>query len=275
MVMLQVCFDDSGRLDQGRTSWIAGYAARTEVWEGFSDRWDAALKSPPSIQYFKMTDAYALAREFEGWTTEARNKKVHALIDVITQTEILYGIAVALHNADYLGIAKDTIGMPFNDQFYFLFQSAIQQTFVYQFTAGITERVDFIFDESNKQLDEVMAVWLHLMAVAPPKLHNLVNGPPMFRDDKKFMPLQAADLLAGQMRNYYCREPGDRIASAGLRRLADGTHLMVSEYDAKVLIPFVSDVKFMQTLSAEQKAAFLMQSLVDSAKRLNDARGLE
>lgn len=272
--MLQVCFDDSGKLDQGKTSWIAGYAARTGVWEDFSDRWDAALRAAPAIQYFKMSDAFALTREFRGWTRDAMEKKVHSLIDVVVQTDFPYAMAVALHNADYLSIAKGTITEPFSDHFYFLFIYAIEQTFVHHWTEGIEDSVDFIFDESNKGLDEVMSVWSTTMASAPPELRRFINGPPIFRDDKRFMPLQAADLLAGQLRNYYHKgDPSRGVASRALQRLADHTNVKIAHHDARTLSPFFGGLKHMETLTDDQKLAFLMQTLADTAKRLDETKG--
>ena len=49
---------------------LAGFVADHEQWGKFSDEWDSALKEPPGLGYFKMTEAANMGGEFaeeNGW----------------------------------------------------------------------------------------------------------------------------------------------------------------------------------------------------------------
>lgn len=112
--MLQACVDDSGNLYQGKTSVLVGYVASAESWIGFA--------------YLKASDAMALSKkgEFRGWTPEARDAKPSHLIDVINETQILYGAAAIINNADFLRIASKHPDPKISDPFFFLFAQVLR-----------------------------------------------------------------------------------------------------------------------------------------------------
>jgi hypothetical protein len=63
VVVLQAVIDDSGR-GQGPAFILAGWIADPGKWANFSDAWDTVLHAPPSIEYFKMSDAWYFKKEF-------------------------------------------------------------------------------------------------------------------------------------------------------------------------------------------------------------------
>ena len=230
--MLQAFIDDSGNYRQGQTCLMAGCVASVANWDRFSERWHAALSEIPAIAYFKMSEAFALRREFKGWTADARDAKIDALIDVILGTGIVYGVAIAMVNLDYIRIAKGATDSHLNDPFYFLFASVIEACLIHQERYGIHEKVDFIFDDCNKPAKEIDRIFRQTLFTAPDKIKalNLVDNPPVFRDEKAFLPLQAADLIAGQIRSY--QERGTETAA--LKKLGDsGFKVAYTIYDAK------------------------------------------
>jgi uncharacterized protein DUF3800 len=77
--------DDSGSGGDSRYFVLCGFMADLPTWEHFSDQWDAVLKAPPAIEYFKMSEAESLKGQFDknkGWSETTRNKKVNDFIDV-------------------------------------------------------------------------------------------------------------------------------------------------------------------------------------------------
>jgi hypothetical protein len=83
--MLQTAIDDSGNYLQGKTCLMAGCVASADEWKKFSARWAAVLDEAPALPYFKMSDAFALAKTFKLWKPEDRDAKVDRLIDVNSQ----------------------------------------------------------------------------------------------------------------------------------------------------------------------------------------------
>lgn len=224
---------------------LAGLVAPVDEWAAFSNKWDAVLKASPSIPYFKMSDAFALTKEFEGFTAEERDAKVDALADVILDTKVTYGVAMAMVNVDYIRIAQGATDSHLNDPFYFLFASVVSACLLHQYHEGIKEKVEFIFDASNKPTKEVEALFRQTLFTGPEKIKalNLVDKSPTFGDEKQTLPLQAADLLAGQIRSY--QERG--VETAVIKKLGDNNfRVAYTKYDAKLFKPLVDGTNMIQ-----------------------------
>lgn len=239
--MLQACVDDSGNLYQGKTSVLVGYVASIESWVGFSNRWAAALAEPPAIAYLKASDAMALSKkgEFKGWAPEARDAKLSRLIDVINETPILYGAAAIVNNADFLRVASKHPDPKINDPFFFLFAQVLRGLIVAHRDLGPKEKVEFIFDSTSQAGHHLADLFRDLMFTAPTSIQALgIADAPTFRDEKDFLPLQAADLAVNRVRNFFERYLEDETAKPGwiLDRLGEsGVKLAMLYSDASYL----------------------------------------
>jgi hypothetical protein len=80
---LQAFIDDSASETRDQRLFLAGYLNRASKWRLFSEAWTAELRAVPVIDYLKMSEANALAGQFEGWTDSARNEKLRGLARVI------------------------------------------------------------------------------------------------------------------------------------------------------------------------------------------------
>jgi hypothetical protein len=65
---------------------------------------------------------------------------------------------------------------------------------------GVREKINFIFDSQPDQMNIVLASWERFVRTSPLSVQAILGDPPIFRDDKTTMPLQAADLSAGWLR---------------------------------------------------------------------------
>ena len=87
-----------------------------------------------------------------------------------------------------------------------LFQ-AIMIVAAHQDRFGIVGPCDFIFDEQIGFSDEVNRLWSRFKASldrsTTSDLAKFVGSRPIFRTELDFLPLQAADLCAWQLRNHY------------------------------------------------------------------------
>ena len=59
----------------------------------------------------------------------------------------------------------------------------------------IDAEIDFIFDEQVGEMNRILSAWEEFKNLAPVP-NNHLGSVPIFRDEKKFLPLQAADMLA-------------------------------------------------------------------------------
>jgi hypothetical protein len=198
LLMLNAYVDDSN-LNQGHVSVLAGWVAPAATWARFSDEWAAVLDMKPRIGYFKWSEMRGNGGEFNGLSEESTSEKLRLLVNVIGEHKP-FGFASAMPNALYReifgGLPDRTIHYPYFVSFY----GIIAQLVEYLSSIGSEEKVDFIFDTQHGQMDKVLASWEAFLSLAPPAARKIMGDPPIFRDDKRTLPLQAADLIAGLKR---------------------------------------------------------------------------
>jgi hypothetical protein len=164
---------------------------------------------------------------------------------------MIYGVAAVLHNADYLSVAKGATNTYLNDPFYYLFTCVMETCLLLQRNERIHEKIDFVFDMANKPAWEIDKIFKGMMFCVPDdiKALDLVHNPPIFRDDKEFVALQAADLAAGYIRDYFERSEVDKNAKpdAVMEKLAErNVKFATTEHDARILKFLVEGTLFTQ-----------------------------
>ncbi len=209
LLMLQVFIDDSGR-GNGPAFVLCGYLAAPAVWESFSREWQAELATEPSIRYFKMREAAHGVGQFFGHRRELIEHRVSTLVGIMERHE-LKGVTVALDSAAFTGIVtpfankltlpRKAVKMFANPYFHCFYQLIAALLYAHKHI-GVMEPIDFIFDEQGKEGRAIRDYWSVLQAMIPEDdVRAMLSTEPVFRDDKVFLPLQAADLGAWQIRN--------------------------------------------------------------------------
>jgi uncharacterized protein DUF3800 len=249
MLMLQGYIDDSGSDKQGPVYVLSGYLAKASEWGIFADEWDTQLKKLPAIQYFKMSEAESLKGQFLGWKTEDRDAKVMALAALI-QPRVLGNPECVVAQTDYdqvvipaLSYVQDRkLARCLKDPYFFCFYQVVVGCVTRLETARIPDVVDFYFDNQGKLGNRAKSFWETMIKHAPNQYKSYVPNPPVFRDEKQFNPLQAADLIAWQTRRrIYEKQQGVqelRPVLALLRRIPP----MVNRWNAQRLQEFLETI---------------------------------
>src|SRR5207245_632978 len=98
----------------------------------------------------------------------------------------------------------------------------------YAASQGVTTPIEFIFDEQEGVDDDINLFFSHMKKNIPRKARKLIDGVPVFKNDKdkRFLPLQAADMLAWHLRREHedCVQPNTLPMANSLR--ADQGHLV-------------------------------------------------
>ena len=206
LVMPRVFIDDTGSDPQALIMSLAGWAS-VEAWERFSDTWHDALRARPAIEYFRHYEAKSRGGEFSGWKPEDCEKKIISLAEVIADSDISYGVLTGIRNDVMQRILNKAIlprkavrkMMRVSSSYDLCWFNITALVLQYQVNLGEKNAVDFIFDEGDTAFDVCNELWKTfkrekllspaLLAIAG----NCSEG-----DDKKILPLQAVDLLAGQ-----------------------------------------------------------------------------
>jgi hypothetical protein len=190
--MLQAYIDDSASELGDKRLFLAGYVGSAPLWARFSDAWERELSAHPPIEYLHMVEAQNLRGQFEGWSEADRDKKVLAMANIVP-AHVIRSVQVSVSRSEYDRIIRPIA--PYNLQNPYFIGVLFTLSRALHDTLEDAPTIDFIFDEHNLGRDAVM--WYdYLKTCLPPGPRSLLGGPPIFRNDKKVVALQGADMLA-------------------------------------------------------------------------------
>jgi hypothetical protein len=211
----QAIIDDSGSEPQSRVFVLGGFAASAADWARFAIEWQAVLDLPPKLDYFKMAEAANFRGQFSakhGWTEAKRDKRLRECSQVILNHARIR-IQTGTRNDHFEKYIK-SLPVPerklsIDTPYVLLFSQVILAMATFGDQLGIKEPCDFIFDEQKGFSKEALESWITiktlLAASKRSDLGKFIGSPPIFRDDKHFLPLQAADFYAWHMRQHWSR----------------------------------------------------------------------
>lgn len=150
------------------------------------------------IEYFHASEAESLKKQFLGWTPKQRNQKIDRLIAVI-QRHARQAISVRLKQKHYDQIIKGNVPPFWDNAYYFLFPAFVQAVIAMERHVGNGEQVSLVFDNSRF---EKRSHQQYSQISDHPLFANCVVDI-SYEDDRDLVPLQAADLLAWQIRRAF------------------------------------------------------------------------
>jgi hypothetical protein len=205
MMAIQVYFDDSGSSRRDPMYVLGGMLASTERWATFSDAWQACL-TKHELDYFKMVEAQRPKGQFDGWDETARDAAVLELAGIAAD-HAMYRFEVSVVRSDYDDLMRGSTPLAdFDDPYHLLFYSACRAVMEVQVRDGLDEECDYIFDVQSDVGARALEWWKRdALKWFHPKVHHLFKNPPVFRDDKQFLPLQAADMYAWLLRDRHIK----------------------------------------------------------------------
>jgi hypothetical protein len=215
VLAFETYIDDSGSEPSSPIFVLGGFVASVEQWAAFSNAWRAALDEAPKLEYFKMSEAASLGAHGQfarkrGWNETKRDKRVALLTDII-KTHAALRVHASIKNSDFNEYLRSlpafSRSLTTDHPYVFLAQQLILWTAMYQDQLGVEEPCNFIFDEQLGVSVEMAEMWPVFSALlksrAKSDLPKFIGSQPIFRNDKSFLPLQAADLYAWHMRHFH------------------------------------------------------------------------
>jgi hypothetical protein len=205
LVIWRAYVDDSGRGGHSPVLVLAGWLAPISTWAEFVPHWDAMLGMAPRLEYFKMNEAARLKGQFESWNETRRNERV-ALAYKTIEERIPYQVSVILELDPYHQIfTPDWVEDAVLNPYYFAFYAVVSGVARQQHNYGLQNPIDFVFDDQAMEKDKIVRAWDNLRKKSDSRA--LIGSVPAFLDDKKFKPLQAADMIAWWIRKLRTDEP--------------------------------------------------------------------
>lgn len=208
--------DDSGSGGDSPYYVLAGYSADETTWAAFWPLWQAALDSPPKLEYFKMSEAESLKGQFEGFTPEGRTARLNQFIGVILACDVQEA-SVVVPDREYHEIVYPVMHRNHASPYYFAFIAMVSALAAINRYSGSADATDFIFDEQCGIQNKAIRMYHLLKSNFPERQFGRVA----YRTDKQMLALQAADLIAWQIRRFRCT-PAEPLRDE-LRRLHSGT----------------------------------------------------
>jgi Protein of unknown function (DUF3800) len=198
--MLQAYIDGSGTGDD-RFLVLAGYISTADKWAAFATEWQRLLDMRSAhyrhLSYFKMKEIRTSKREMERciWFYRIIEKYATAAVSCVIDVA---GLRRAVRKSPWL-LWTGNVGI-LENPYYFAFHAIINMLAQHQHRLGISEPIDFIFDNETEK-GRCIAAWDEIKRDSTSEVQALMGDTPIYRDDKTTNPLQAADLYA-----YWVRE---------------------------------------------------------------------
>jgi hypothetical protein len=157
-----------------------------------------------------MTEAHRQVDQFEGWPAALCDQKVLMLAEIVERHALVF-IESSLERAVYDRHVKNTT-IPalkmFNDPYFLCFYHLVISVAA-QHRDFFEVDAEFVFDEHGTIGQRAIAWWHIAKGAIEPSLRKYLASPPSFKNDRKVLPLQAADLYAWHARNALLPD-GDR-----------------------------------------------------------------
>jgi hypothetical protein len=225
MILQAGYFDDSGSDLGSRYYVLAGFIAPVEQWKVVETEWAKILDSE-GLPHFKMSQAMALDGPFRrGWTAPLRDKLILQLVDIVNAINpwrIESFVNRKLFNTFIGGLlSSDT----FNDPYFMLFYHIVLSAGANAERIGWNPDCNLIFDEQGKFGDDAKSKWewvkQNIDDINGTDICRHLGSAPLFRNDVRFRPLQAADMFAWLVRDCMTLGPDkmEEISRAALKHL--------------------------------------------------------
>jgi hypothetical protein len=204
LLVFRAFFDESATDSKANKAFVmGGFLARVEEWESASDAWDACLKEPPSIEYFKHSEAQSLSEQFARFNRTTADEKVLALATVISKFTQLRGFCITVaHRLFRHYDAKATEGMIGTRVYDWGFMASTSGLLQYLDDEHPgDEKIDFVFDDCS-QLTACIENYNWMKT--EPFLKEIMRraGQCSPGDDKQVAALQMGDLLAWEFSKF-------------------------------------------------------------------------
>jgi hypothetical protein len=211
-MVLEAFIDDSGNDPNAHSFVLAAFIAPSKSWAAFSNDWQALLNRPPGAAYLKTAHAYSLWEEFhraKGWNQKLRDTFMMDAADII-KDHVQERAAVWVRR-EYFDKHIKSLQTPYGrepaeDPYFLCSYRLILTVAVLHMIGGNQHPCDFIFDEHGAIGESALGCWGAFKQFAARGSQTdftpFLGSPPMFRDEKVFKPLQAADFYAWHLNKW-------------------------------------------------------------------------
>jgi hypothetical protein len=203
---------------------LAGHIASAAKWTTFAKDWEELLPfgtiAPNGKRHFKMSEMAYLPERMERVPAFYRTIEEHALISVscrMKRSDLQEAVRHVKEAYRRYGFNLDVCD--WENPYYALFRGIMdgfhKNRELMKDDIALDETVDFIFDDKTEK-SVILSQWNSYLNYRP-ELRQFYGATPRFENDQIFLPLQAADLWAWQVREWYEGEEVPRPDGKAIR----------------------------------------------------------
>lgn len=213
--MLRAYVDDSVSNTGDRRLVLAALIHNEATWAAFDMDWRRVLAEPPAIAYLKMAEAQNRRDQFKGFSEKERNRKLHALADVIAR-HAPWGFHASVSTSDYRELIEPAAPFPMRTPYFLLFYAIVFGVARMHEALNVNEPCDFVFDQCSGLDKKTLPMLNDMIATSGGSWGDRISGSVRFADDRDEVAIQASDLLA-----WLIRREGDGPLPLGYDGLLD------------------------------------------------------
>jgi hypothetical protein len=181
----QAYIDDSGNREHSPVLVRGGFVASTDKWLRFCDHWQRMLDMPMRLAYFKMNEAATLSGEFSHWSQQRRDERVCLAYSILEEhVDLQLSCVIQVKHFDRL-MRRIPKGLSNRNPYIVGLSTLVTGITKHQKRLGISEGIDFIFDEQVMEQQLILDGWGLAMELFEPDVKALLGNRPEFRDDQK------------------------------------------------------------------------------------------
>lgn len=196
--------DDSGSDPSEPLYVLAGVCLPEGWWNRLSEDWIGILHRSPHVEYFKASEVWERDPErqtpFVLLSDDERKRKVNALVDALTSecpAAFSYQIEWPVFQ-EFKASCNPPVGK--DDPYFYLYYGCISLMAKWGVREANETPINFIFDKHGPIGEAVRKWYPEFKAKCAEPIRSRLGKDPRFEDEKKEIPLQAADLLAWYVR---------------------------------------------------------------------------
>jgi len=195
--VLTAFFDESGHSDTPGFFALAAFVAPDEAWPQFADNWNAALRAHHA-PYLHMREFAHTQGPYRGWTESQRRGLLAACVTAVNQSNAV-AVGCVLFVDDFLGLESEA-RKRLQDPYFCCFQDVVRGAALNGLHEPPGLKVDMVFSLQDEHRGK--ACLLHEAMLESSDVKERI-GALSFLPMEEHPPLQAADLLAYELRHHY------------------------------------------------------------------------
>jgi hypothetical protein len=193
-LVIECFFDDSGSETGSPFACVAGYLAHSTYWYEFNERWRHLLLRH-GLPYLHMKEFIGMAQE-RNWDGPKRQAVILEFIQVIRDTKLI-GLGAAVDTACWRALPRER-RKAFGDSQEFCFQRVVRRIIDRMDLAQEREDIALVFDRDLAYAKPRITLFEHILKGDRRASAQIASI--SFSDARRYLPLQAADLLAWETR---------------------------------------------------------------------------